>query len=127
MSRRTPLGKVLGLGSAKEGTDHFWSQRISAVAVAGLGLWFSLALGSLMADGMVYRDVIAWMSSPLRASALVAFVVALSYHSTLGVQVVIEDYVHGATKVVALVAQRFLHIGAALAGSIAILRVAFGS
>lgn len=127
MSRRTPLGRVLGLGSAKEGTDHFWSQRISALAVAGLGVWFATALGSLMADGMVYRDVLAWIESPLRASALVAFVVALSYHSSLGVQVVIEDYVHGATKVVALIAQRFLHIGAALAGSIAILRVAFGS
>ena len=127
MSRRTPLGRVLGLGSAKEGTDHFWSQRVSALAVAGLGVWFALALGSLMADGMIYRDVLAWVGSPLRASALVAFVVALSYHSSLGVQVVIEDYVHGSIKVVALIAQRFLHIGAALAGSIAILRVAFGS
>jgi succinate dehydrogenase / fumarate reductase membrane anchor subunit len=127
VSRQTALGRVLGLGSAKEGTDHFYSQRISALAVAGLGLWFVVALGGLIADGFVYRDVAAWLASPLRATALVALLVALSYHSSLGVQVVIEDYLHGAAKVVALIAQRFVHFGAALAGSIAVLRAAFGS
>ena len=123
MSRETPLGRVLGLGSAKEGTDHFWAQRVSAVAVAGLGLWFVLALGHLIAGGALYRDVVAWLASPVRAAALLAFIVALAYHSMLGVQVVIEDYVHGPTKVVALVLQRFVHIGAALAASLAVLRI----
>lgn len=127
MSRQSPLGRVLGLGSAKEGTDHFYSQRISALAVAGLGLWFVLALAGLISEGLVYRDVTAWLSSPLRATALVGLLLALSYHSSLGVQVVIEDYLHGAAKAVALIAQRFVHFGAALAGSIAVLRIAFGS
>ncbi|MEO1576605.1 MAG: succinate dehydrogenase, hydrophobic membrane anchor protein [Pseudomonadota bacterium] len=126
MSRETPLGRVLGLGSAKEGTDHFWAQRVSAVAVAGLGVWFALALGSLIADGALYRDVSAWLASPLRAAAALAFIVSLAYHSTLGVQVVIEDYVHGSAKVVALILQRFVHIGAALAACVAVLRIAVG-
>lgn len=125
--RGTPLGRVLGLGSAKDGTHHFWAQRVSAVAVAGLGVWFVFALGTLIADGALYRDVHAWLASPLRAAAAIGFLVALAYHSSLGVQVVIEDYVHGPTKVVALVLQRFVHIGAALAGSIAVLRVTLGS
>ena len=127
MSRRTPLGRVLGLGSAKEGTDHFWSQRVSAMAVAGLGIWFVFALVGLIADGMVYRDVTAWVASPLRSAALIALIGALAYHSSLGVQVVIEDYVHGPLKVVSLIGQRFLHFGAALTGCLAVLRVAFGS
>ncbi len=127
MSRRTPLGRVLGLGSAKEGTDHFWSQRVSALAVAGLGIWFVIAMTGLMADGMLYRDVTAWLASPLRSAALVAFIAALAYHSSLGVQVVIEDYIHGPLKVVLHIGQRFLHFGAALAGCLAVLRVAFGS
>lgn len=127
MSRETPLGRVLGLGSAKEGTDHFWAQRVSAVAVAGLGLWFVFALGGLIADGALYRDVSAWLASPLRAAAMLAFIVSLAYHSMLGIQVVIEDYVHGPAKVVALILQRFVHIGAALAACVAVLRITLGS
>lgn len=127
MSRETPLGRVLGLGSAKEGTDHFWVQRVTAVAVAGLGLWFAFALGGMMADGALYRDVSAWIASPINAAALLAFVVALAWHSMLGVQVVIEDYVHGGLKVAALILQKFLHIGAALAACVAILRVALAA
>jgi succinate dehydrogenase / fumarate reductase membrane anchor subunit len=124
MSRVTPLGRVLGLGSAKEGTDHFWVQRVTAVAVAVLGVWFALSLGGMIADGVLYRDVVAWIASPVRAAALIAFVVALAWHSMLGVQVVIEDYVHGGLKVAALILQKFVHIGAALAACVAILRVA---
>lgn len=124
MSRETPLGRVLGLGSAKEGTDHFWVQRVTAVAVAVLGLWFALSLGGMIADGVLYRDVIAWIASPVRAAALIAFVVSLAWHSMLGVQVVIEDYVHGGLKVASLILQKFVHIGAALAACVAILRVA---
>ncbi|MFK7887023.1 MAG: succinate dehydrogenase, hydrophobic membrane anchor protein [Gammaproteobacteria bacterium] len=127
MSRRTPLSRVLGLGSAKEGTDHFWVQRVTAVAVAILGTWFAFSLGGMMADGVLYRDVIAWMASPVRAAALLAFVVSLAWHSMLGVQTVIEDYLHGGTKVVLLILQKFVHIGAALAACVAILRVALAA
>ncbi|MEM6640772.1 MAG: succinate dehydrogenase, hydrophobic membrane anchor protein [Pseudomonadota bacterium] len=127
MSRETPLGRVLGLGSAKDGTEHFWAQRVSSVAVAGLGLWFVIALGMLVAQGAAYTDVLEWLASPLRAAAMLAFIVTLAYHSTLGVQVVIEDYVHGAPKVVALILQRFVHIGAALAACVAVLRIMLGA
>ena len=128
MSRKTPLGEVLGLGSAKEGTDHFWSQRVSAVAVAVLGLWFVGALLGLIAGGMNYAHVVAWVTSPWRAAAMITLVIVVAYHSTLGIQVIIEDYVHtGWLKVTALVGQRFAHFVLALAGSLAVLRIAVSS
>lgn len=128
MSRKTPLGAVLGLGSAKEGTDHWWVQRVTAVAVAVLGVWFALALVQLVAAGLTYEAVRDWMASPWRAAALIALVVAVAWHSMLGIQVIIEDYVHNAWfKVIALVGQKFAHIVLALAGTLAVLRVALGA
>jgi len=126
MSLKSPLGRVLGLGSAKDGTAHWWSQRVSAVGLALLGLWFAAALIGL--DTFSYRDVTAFVSDPLNAVLLSLFVATALYHSLLGVQVVIEDYVHGGgLKVASLLLIKFVHVLAGALGVFAILRVGFGA
>lgn len=122
MSLRTPLGRVLGLGSARDGTGHFMAQRISAVALALLGTWFAVALASL--DSLTYLDVIRFAAGPFNSVLLVLFGLTASYHSYLGVQVVIEDYVHGpGAKLAALIASRFVHALASAVAVYSILRI----
>jgi succinate dehydrogenase / fumarate reductase membrane anchor subunit len=117
---------VLGLGSAKDGTGHWWSQRVSAVALALLTAWFVLSLLAL--DDLGFGAVTAWIREPFNTVLLMLLVATLFYHSFLGVEVVIEDYVHeGGTKIVALVAAKFAHFLLAAAGLVAVLRVSFGA
>ena len=126
MSLRSPVGRVLGLGSAKDGTGHWWAQRVSAVALIPLTLWFLLSLLALPA--LDYATVRAWLSVPLSGLLAVLLVAVLTYHSYLGTTVVIEDYVHAAgTKILSLLLLRFLYVLVGGAGIFAILHVAFGS
>ncbi|MEP6884950.1 MAG: succinate dehydrogenase, hydrophobic membrane anchor protein [Gammaproteobacteria bacterium] len=126
MSLRSPMGRVLGLGSAKEGTAHWWGQRVSAVALIPLTLWFAISL--FMLPALDYGTVRAWLSVPLSSLFAVLLVAVLTYHSYLGTTVVIEDYVHSAgSKLLSLMLLRFLYVVVAGAGILAILRVAFGS
>jgi succinate dehydrogenase / fumarate reductase membrane anchor subunit len=126
MSLRSPMGRVLGLGSAKDGTGHWWAQRVSAVALIPLTLWFAISLLTLPA--LDYGTVRAWLSAPLSSLLAVLLVAVLAYHSYLGITVVIEDYVHSAgSKLLSLLLLRFLHVLVGGAGIFAILRVAFGS
>jgi len=121
MSLRSPLGRVLGLGSAKEGTGHWWSQRISAAALVLLGLWFAVSVVRL--DAGAYADVVAFIAMPLNSVLLILLAATMAYHSWLGVQVVIEDYIHApTTKIVLLTLSRFLHVLVAVASIYAILR-----
>ena len=122
MSLRSPLGRVLGLGSAKDGTEHFISQRISAVGLAILGSWFVIAM--LRLDSFAYLEVIRFIAKPLNAILLSLLCLTLAYHSWLGVQVVIEDYVHAAgAKLTLLIGSRFLHIFIAVATIYSVLRI----
>ena len=122
MSLRSPLGRVLGLGSAKEGTEHWWSQRISAAALVLLGLWFAVSVARL--DAGAYADVIAFIAMPLNSVLLILLAATMAYHSWLGVQVVIEDYIHApAAKILLLTLSRFLHVLVAVASIYAILRI----
>jgi succinate dehydrogenase / fumarate reductase, membrane anchor subunit len=126
MSLRTPLGRVLGLGSAKEGTDHWWAQRVTAVALIPLTLWFMFSLLSLPA--LDYATVRTWLSVPLSGFLAALLVAVLAYHSYLGTDEVIEDYVHSAgMKLLSLLSLRFLYVLVGGASIFAILRVAFGS
>jgi succinate dehydrogenase / fumarate reductase membrane anchor subunit len=126
MSLKTPLGRVLGLGSAKEGTDHWWAQRVSAVALVLLGVWFVISL--LRLESLTYLDVIRFVGVPLNAVLLSLLSLTLAYHSYLGVQVVIEDYVHApGAKVVSLLLSRFAHVLVAIAAVYAILVIGIGS
>jgi succinate dehydrogenase / fumarate reductase membrane anchor subunit len=127
VSRRTPLGRVLGLGSAKEGVSHWWTERTTAVALVPLGLWFLVSFLSLVARGDAsHAAVIAWIATPLHAVLLTLLVLTSAWHSVLGVQVVIEDYVHlDWLKLVSLLASKFAHALLAAAGTFAVLRIAF--
>ncbi len=123
MSLKSPLGRVLGLGSARAGTEHWLGQRLSAVALVPLTLWFALALLALPA--LDFYAVSAWIAAPLHAVLLVLLVATLVYHSSLGTQVVAEDYIHApGLRAVVLVLLRLLHIVLGVAGILAVLLVA---
>lgn len=124
MSLQTPLGRVRGLGSAKEGTHHWWMQRITAVALVPLSIWFVVSLIKL--TGADHAAVAAWLASPVTAVLMLLFIVATFHHLQLGLQVVIEDYVHGeAMKIASLLCVKLGSFGLAVAAGFAVLKVAF--
>jgi succinate dehydrogenase / fumarate reductase, membrane anchor subunit len=126
MSLRSPLSRVSGLGSAKDGTGHWWSQRVTAVALVPLTLWFLFSLLTL--PGLDYLTVRTWLSFPMSAFLVSLLAAVLAYHSYLGTTVVIEDYVHShGTKLFSLLLLRFLYVLVGGASIFAVLRVAFGS
>ena len=107
-SLRTPLAKARGLGSAKDGPNHFWVQRLRAVALIPLTVWLALSLASLATAGQA--EVVAWMKSPLSATLMVSFIMAGFWHMKLGLQVVIEDYVHAESiKITCLILNNLIH------------------
>jgi succinate dehydrogenase / fumarate reductase membrane anchor subunit len=125
MSLRSPLGKALGTGSAKDGASHWYAQRVSAVALVLLGLWFVLSLASL--DGGRHDTVVNWLRTPLNSALAVLFVAVAAYHAVLGLQVIAEDYVGNRNRRVALMTGlKFLFVFAAVVGILAVLRIAFG-
>jgi succinate dehydrogenase / fumarate reductase membrane anchor subunit len=126
MSLRSPLGRVLGTGSAKDGSARWWAERLSAVALIPLTLWFFFSL--LILPALDYMTMRAWLSVPLSGFLAVLLVAVLTYHSFLGTAVVVEDYVHAsATKLFLLLSLRFLYVLCGGAGIYAILRIALGS
>ncbi|MGB5628989.1 MAG: succinate dehydrogenase, hydrophobic membrane anchor protein [Woeseiaceae bacterium] len=126
MSLRSPLGRVLGLGTAKDGTSHWWGQRVSGVAMAVLGLWFAWSLATM--PGFSHAEAIAFIGEPINALLLLLLSVTMAYHSWLGIQVVIEDYVHGhGLKITSLVLSRFAHTVLAVAAIFAILKLGIGA
>jgi succinate dehydrogenase membrane anchor subunit len=126
MSLASPLGRVLGLGSAREGSHHWYAQRVSAVAQALLAVWFLVAL--VMLGGVDLDRLRAWIASPIVATFLLLFIATLAWHATLGLQVVIEDYVGAkGVRVALLIAMKFGFVLAAAAAAIAVLRLAIGA
>lgn len=122
---RSPLGRVLGLGAAKEGPGHWWSQRVTAVALVPLVLWLVYSLLAL--SGQDYASVIQWLQNPLHAVLLAVFLVTMFYHSYLGLQVVIEDYLHlGWLKVAVLILLKFAHVLLVAIAVFAVLQIALG-
>ena len=123
---RTPLKRARGLGSAKDGTGHFLWQRITAIAVALLGVYL---LGLLLAlGGADYDRARALVANPLNATVLIAFLIGMFWHAKLGLQVIIEDYVHTPLLAgAAHLANIFVCALAAIAGVLAIVRIALGA
>ena len=126
MRYRTPTKNALGLGSAKDGVHHWWMQRMTAIALVPLVLWFSFSLISYA--GADYHTVTAWIGSPLVAVLLIALIASVFYHAQLGLQVVLEDYVHlDWLRIASIVAVKFVTVLLALAGILAVLRIALGA
>lgn len=122
MSLRSPLGRVLGLGTAKDGTSHWWGQRVSALALLILGLWFAFSLATM--PGFGYDEAYAFIGRPVNSVLLLLLSLSLAYHSNLGIQVVIEDYVHApGLKIITLIASRFAHGLLAVAAVFAVLKI----
>jgi succinate dehydrogenase / fumarate reductase membrane anchor subunit len=122
---RSPLGRAVGLGSAKEGVEHWWLQRITAVALVPLALWFVIAIIRLV--GADVENVRDWVGSPLPAILLVLLLIATFYHAALGLQIVIEDYIHAAlTKLGLLIVVRLACFALAVAGIFAVVSMAVG-
>jgi succinate dehydrogenase / fumarate reductase, membrane anchor subunit len=122
---RTPLSRARGLGSAKEGVHHFWAQRITAVALIPLVAWFAISL--IMMSGADYAVVRAWIGSPVVMVLLTLTIVIGLHHGQLGMQEVVEDYVHSeGLKLALIVLLRFTAVFFGLAAIVAILRIGFG-
>ena len=124
MSLRSPLGKVLGTGSAKEGVHHWWLQRLTSIALVPLTIWFVVSLLSL--PSFEHVTLVTWIAQSWTALLLILFILVATWHSQLGVRVVVEDYVHGGSKTLTLVLITFIHAVVAAAGIFAVLKVAFG-
>jgi len=101
MSIRTPLGRARGLGSAKTGTDHWWMQRVTALALIPLVIWFVVSM--VIVTGADHETALAFIGSPINAVLLTLLIIATFYHGQLGLQVVIEDYIHSKWLEVALI------------------------
>jgi len=125
MSLRTPLGEAKGLGSAKDGLHHWWAQRVTAVALIPLTVWFAFKVAFLsMSD---YQTVLTSLSSPWSAALIISLIVAAFYHAALGMQVIYEDYVGSkAKRIVAIMSTNLLLFLLGTAAIIAVLRIALG-
>jgi succinate dehydrogenase / fumarate reductase, membrane anchor subunit len=123
MSLRTPLGKVLGLGSAGEGTGHWWVQRVTAVALVPLTAWFAISL--LTQPLQSYEAMRGWLGQPWVAVLTILLALTLAWHSKLGIEVIVEDYVHSkAAKTALLLLSTLVHVAAAVAAVFAVLMLA---
>ena len=119
---RSDLGRVRGLGSAKEGVQHWWMQRVTAIALIPLSLWFVACIVFLL--DVDRATAVDWLGSPVTLGLMSLFLIALVYHAILGLQVVIEDYIHShAAKLVLLLLVQFAGIALAAAGIIAMLLI----
>ncbi|KAB2923391.1 MAG: succinate dehydrogenase, hydrophobic membrane anchor protein [Candidatus Contendobacter sp.] len=123
MSIRTPLAHVRGLGTAKDGTHHWWVQRVTSVALVPLVLWFIISL--LAVSHADYETFQHWLSNPVRAGLMVALLVAMFYHASLGMQVIYEDYVRPeGAKVVAVLVTQFVLFLLGVISIVAVLKIA---
>lgn len=125
MSMRSPLGRARGLGSAKSGTQHWWAQRLTAIALVPLTIWFVIAM--VTATGGSHTSALAFIGNPVTAVLLILLIVTTFHHAQLGLQVVIEDYVHTKSVGIALLLiVKGAAIVLALAAIFAVLSIAFG-
>jgi succinate dehydrogenase / fumarate reductase, membrane anchor subunit len=125
MRMRTPLRQVRGLGSARSGTEHFWHQRLTAMANIPLTIGFVVVVASLM--GRNHAAVVQILGSPLVAVLMLLFILSATVHMRIGMQVIIEDYVHDeVAKFTMLIANTFFAVVVALASAFAILKLSFG-
>lgn len=122
---RSPLSKARGLGSAKEGSGHFWHQRLTSLLLVPLVLWLGFSLAAMPVD---HATLVAWIGQPLVTSALVLLIAVVFYHAQLGLQVVIEDYVAShATRTLTLLLSNLVCLLSAVVGVVSVLKISFGA
>jgi len=122
MSFKSPLGKAIGLGSAKHGFSHWWLQRVSAVALIPLCLWFVFSIVCLSQGD--FESAVLFFDSPLQTSLMLIFVLVLIYHAQTGLQVVIEDYIHiKSINLIMLYGVKFLSVLMAVLAVVSIFRI----
>ena len=122
---RTPLSRVKGLGSAKDGTHHFWHQRLTALLQLPLVLWLVFSLALMPKD---HATLVAWIQQPLVTVALSLLIISIFYHAKMGLQVIIEDYISNhAQRLLALLLSGALCLTFGAAGVISVLRISFGA
>ncbi len=123
MAMRSSLGRVRGLGSAKEGVAHWWMQRLTAVALVPLALWFAASV--IAHAGADHAATTAWLAQPCAAIAMILLAVATFYHAALGLQVVVEDYVAGeGLRLVVAAAVKLACVTLGVAAVFAVLKIA---
>ncbi len=122
---RSPLARASGLGPAKNGVGHWWAQRVTAVALVPLVIWFVASI--VLLSNCSYERFTAWIGSPLPAVLTILLIVATFHHAQLGLQVVIEDYVHReGTKLAGIVLVKLAAFALGIAAVFSILKIAFG-
>jgi succinate dehydrogenase / fumarate reductase membrane anchor subunit len=125
-SIRSSLAGARGLGSSKTGVTHWWTQRVSAVALVPLTVWFVACVASQF--GAEYSSVTDWLSSPFQASLMAIYIAAIFYHSQLGLQTIIEDYVHvESAKLALLIGLQLLNILLAVAAIFSVIMILVGA
>lgn len=125
VTMRSPLGRTLGLGSARDGVEDWWRERVSAVALLPLTGWFAVSIVTHAGEG--YSAVIAWLRSPITTTLMTLLLITLFHHTALGLQVVIDDYVHSRIKIPVLIGVRLGCLALGIAGLVAMLKIAFGA
>ena len=124
MSFRTPLGRVRGLGSAKDGTGHWWMQRLTALALVPITVWFVISVIGMA--GASYAEFSDWMANPLVAGLFLILIAATFYHAVLGLQVVVEDYLHNeGMKIATLLVIKAAAVLLGLTAALSVLRLLF--
>ena len=125
MSLRSPLSKAVGLGSAKHGFSHWWWQRVTAIALIPLVIWFVFSVVGLV--GASHSDAVAWLASPFNATIMLLFVFAALFHGQTGLQVIIEDYIHIAwLNLSMLLIVKFVSVILAVFATISVMKVVLG-
>ena len=120
---RTDLGRVRGLGTAKEGVHHWWMQRLTAIALIPLTLWFIISIATL--NNASYTETVNWLSIPLVSIFMILLVSATLYHALLGVQVVVEDYIHQeGLKFLLLIGLKFIFLVLGVVSIFSLLKIA---
>jgi succinate dehydrogenase / fumarate reductase, membrane anchor subunit len=125
MGSGTDLGRVRGLGAAKEGVHHWWMQRVTAIGNLVLMLWFIFSLVRL--PSLDHSSVVLWLRQPVAAVPMLLLIVSVFWHFRLGVQVLLEDYVHGAARVLGMLALNFYALAGAAVAVFAVLKIALGT
>ena len=126
MNLRTPLSNAKGLGAAKEGVSHWWNQRITAIALIPLVLWFCFSIALIaVAD---HATVSAWIASPFNTALMILAITVGFYHGYLGLQIIIEDYIaNESMKIASLIGVALLAVLFATLGVVSILKISFGA